>query len=399
MLLVGSAGDKEVIERELRTLPPAIRQIVEEEAEVNRLRFHVESGMVVISIPHFLPENFLQFGSWRESNFRSSTFRLAHLLEMLPDQTNYNPAIFRTRELWRLRDCEHSYEAPCSRLGLAAFICRHFHSLAVKEAQIQIKTTVGTFKISSHGLSPLVSFFPQEKASETHPLAVQDFQNIQKFAQGQFRLSPIAYQKAYGRDRNDDERWVLAPMELAMLVPSLDHPPCIRFTTQPELILLRKSREICKAVMRVFIGHVNEEYPEGIEAIEKWELIMTVLKQSKDADFVHPQSVNMITEAFWEMCTAAYPEENTRAQILDFVHDDFQDMLHTLRAEPSIRYWRIKDRLGEFSEPYGLPYLCCFVAQALLTSMNCSIFLTISVTSSQEWLEFLIGPDTNVLIK
>jgi hypothetical protein len=399
MLLLGSAGEGEVIERELGTLLPAIRHVIEGEARVNRLRFDAQSGMAVVSIPHFLPENFLQFRSWRECNFRSSTFGLAHLLEMLPDQANYERAIFQTRELSRSGDREQSYEAPCSRLGLAAFICRHFHSLAAVEGHIQVRTTVGTFKIFPHSLSSLIRFFPKEKASETHPLVVQDFQDIQKFARGQVRLSPIAYQRAYGRDGNDDERWRLTPMRLAMLVPSLDHPPCIRFTTQPELILLKTSREICKTVMRVFVRRVNKEPPEGIEAMEQWELIMTVIRQFKDADFVHPLSVTMVTEAFWAICTAACPDENTRGRIQEVAIEDFEEMLDNLRAEPSIRSSRVNDYLEESSRLYGLPYVCCFVAQALLSSMNCSIFLTISVASSQKWLEFLTGPDTDVFIE
>jgi hypothetical protein len=259
------AGEGEVIERELRTLLPAIRQIIEGEAGVNRLQFDTELGMVVVSIPHFLPPNFLQFRSWRDSTFRSSTFRLSDLLEILPDQVNYNPSVFRTRELRRLRDSEHPYKASCSRLGLAAFVCRHFHSIVVEEGHILIRTIVGTFKIFPHGLSSLIRLLPQEKASETHPLVVQDLQDVQRFAQGQIRLSPIGYRRSYGRDGNDDERWRLVPIRLAIMVPSLDHPPCVRFTTRLELSLLEKSREICKMVMRVFIRCVSEDPPEGIK--------------------------------------------------------------------------------------------------------------------------------------
>jgi hypothetical protein len=160
MLLLGSAGEGEVVEQELCRLLPAIRHIIEGEARVNRLRFDAQLGMAVVSIQHFLPENFLQFRSWRECNFGSSMIRLAHLLEMVPDQANYKQAIFRTRGLSRLRDREHLYEVPCSRLGLAAFICQHFHSLAAVEDHIQIRTTVGTCKIFPHSRSSLIRFFP-----------------------------------------------------------------------------------------------------------------------------------------------------------------------------------------------------------------------------------------------
>jgi hypothetical protein len=107
----------------------------------------------------------------------------------------------------------------------------------------------------------------------------------------------------------------------------------------------------------------------------------------------------MVTEAFWAICTAAYPDEDTRLRILTLVIEDFQEMLDALRAEPIISSSRIHDYLEEFSRPYGAPYICCFVAQALLTSMNCSILLTISIASSQPWREFLTGPDTDVFIE
>jgi hypothetical protein len=183
------------------------------------------------------------------------------------------------------------------------------------------------------------------------------------------------------------------------MVPSLDHPPCVRFTTRLELSLLEKSREICKMVMRVFTRCVSEDPPEGIKGMEDWELIITVLNQSRDSDYVHPLSVHMITEAFWAICTAACPDENTGGQILKLVIEDLEEMLDIVRGEPSIRSSRIRDYLEEFSDRYGLPYICCFVAQALLASMNCSIFLTISMASSQTWLEFFTGPDTDVFIE
>jgi hypothetical protein len=109
------------------------------------------------------------------------------------------------------------------------------------------------------------------------------------------------------------------------MVPSLDHPPCVRFTTRLELSLLEKSREICKMVMRVFTRCVSEDPPEGIKGMEDWELIITVLNQSRDSDYVHPLSVHMITEAFWAICTAACPDENTGGQILKLVIEDLEE--------------------------------------------------------------------------
>lgn len=318
---------------------------------------------------------------------------------MLPAQVNYDRATFQVKELREFGDHDYPYRALCSRLGLAAFISRHFHSLAVEEGHIEIRTTVGRFKIFPQGPSAAIHFFPRDRVSETHQLAAGDFQSVQRFAQGKIRLSPVGFQLAYDQEGDDNERWREAPINLAILTPALDHPLCIRFTTQVELEILETSREICKVVMRVFIRLVDEEPPEGTEAIEQWELIITVLRQSRDANFVHPNSVKMITEAYWGICTMASPDENARRRILSNIVDDFGDMLVIQRAEPAVSSARIKDCLKEFSEQYGLPYVCCFVAQAFLTSMNCSIFLTISIASPQLWLEFLTGPEVDVFVE
>src|ERR1700730_12905314 len=107
MLLKDSAEESDIVERELRSLPPDIRSIIERERGASRLRLEVELKFAVLSVPHFQPENFQHFRAWRESNFRSSTFRLADLLEMLPGQANYDRAIFQVKELRGVRDHEH----------------------------------------------------------------------------------------------------------------------------------------------------------------------------------------------------------------------------------------------------------------------------------------------------
>lgn len=280
---------------------------------------------------------------------------------MLPAQANYDQATFQVKELWGLGDHEYPYRASCSRLGLAAFVCRHFYSLAAEEGHVEIRTTVGTFKIFPQGPSATIHFSPLDRVPETHRLASGDFQSVRKFAQGQIRLSPVAFTRAYDREGSDDERWRVAPKRFMIMTPALDHPRCIRFVTQAELEMLEVSREICKVVMRVFIRFVDEEYPEGTEAIDQWESVMIVLQLYNSADFVHPDSVKMATEAYWAMCTTAFPVEDERGRILGNIVDDFVEILDILRAEPVVRSARVRDYLKEFFDQYGLPclLLCC----------------------------------------
>jgi hypothetical protein len=318
---------------------------------------------------------------------------------MLPGQANCERAIFEVKQLRGLKDHEHLYRALCSRLGLAAFICRHFHSLAAQDGHVEIRTTVGAFKIFPQGSTAVIKFLPRDKAFETHQLAAGDFQNVQKFAQGQIRLSPFAFDRVYGREGGENERWKEIPIKLAILTAALDHPQCIRFVTQTELEILETSREICKVVMRTFIRLVDEEPLEGTEAFEQWELIMTVFRQSRDADFVHPDSIRIITEVCGGICKLVCPDDNARGQVLSKVVDDFGEILDILRGEPTARSARVRGYLKEFFERYGLPFVCCFVAQALIASTNCSIFLTISVASPQLWLEFLTGPEVDVFVE
>lgn len=331
------------IERELRSFPPDSRLVIEREREVNCLRLDTELRTTVVSVPHFLPEKFQHFGVWHESNFQASTFRLADLLEMLPGQINNNRAIF---ELRRLRSHGHLYGASCSRLRLAAFICQNFYSLSEEEGHIEIRTTLGRFNIFPQGLSATIQF-PQNKAPNPHRLATGDFKSIQRFAEGKIRMSPDTYQRAYGLEGDDDERWLAGPMNLAISTPGLDHPSCIRFATQAELKLLETNRELCGLIIRVFIRHVNEEPPNGIDAIEHWELIMKFLEQSKDVRFVYPDTVKTITKIYWVICTIVSPDENTRIRMLSNVVDDLGEMLHSLWTESSIRSIRIKDYLKE----------------------------------------------------
>jgi hypothetical protein len=342
--------ETDIIEEQLHALPPNIQSIIETEREANRLQLNIELRIAVILVPYFQPKNFQYFRAWRESNFQSSTFRLADLLEMLPGQVNHERAIFQVRELRELRDHEYPYKARCLKLGLATFICRHFHSLEAQEGRVDIRTTIGMFKIFSHGTGVVISFLPRNRAPTTHQLAAGDFQSIQRFAQGQVRLSPLSFELAYHREAAENELWIKAAIDLVILTPGLDHPQCIRFTTQRELEILETSREICKAVIRIFIRLVEDKSLEGIEAFEQWEVVMPVFQQSRDADFVHPDSPKVISEACQGIFVIVCPDEKVRSRLLSHIVDDFRETLNTLRAGPAVTSTRIKEYLKGFFE-------------------------------------------------
>lgn len=317
---------------------------------------------------------------------------------MLPAQQNCTTAKFQVKQLPRLGDHEHLYRASCSRLGLADFICRHFHSLVAEEGHIEIRTTVGTFKIFPKGPNATVRFFPLEKTSETHRLAGGDFQCIQRFARGQFRVTFTVYNPTHSLQSLDDDRWRTGPISRVIQTPKLDHPKCIRFATQAELELLDKSRGICKAVIKVFIRLVDEEPLEGTGRIARWDQIMTILRQARNTDFTHSDLDRVIPD-FWKVCTVASQNENDAVRIMANVVDDFREILDSLRAEPTVRSAKIKDGLKEYIEQYGLAHICCFVTLALVSSMNCSKLLAISVASPQLWLDFLGKREFDVYVE
>jgi hypothetical protein len=238
----------------------------------------------------------------------------------------------------------------------------------------------------------------EHRAPATHLLASDDITSLRRFATGQIRLSSTAFELAFGRVGNDDERWTAMTIATAILTPSLDHPPCMRFTTQTEHHLLETSREFCKAVMRTFIRLVDEGCLTGTEAIDQWDLIMSVIRQFRDADFASPESVRMVTDAYWGICTMAMADQDARTRILRNVVEDLREMLDGAEVEPSVRSARVRDYLTNVFGRYGLPYVCCFAAHAFLVSMNCSIFLTISVVSPQLWLDFISSLEGDIVV-
>jgi hypothetical protein len=147
-----------------------------------------------VSVPYFRLENFQCFRSWREGSLRSSTFRLADLLEMLPGQINHDLSTFKLKELREISEHDQTqpYLASCSGWGLAGFICRHFHSFATELGFIVIRTTVSMFKLSPRGSNVVIYLFPCDRVADTHQLASENFQGVRRFAQGQVRLSSVA---------------------------------------------------------------------------------------------------------------------------------------------------------------------------------------------------------------
>lgn len=97
MLPKASAGESDIIEQELYALPEDLRSIIESEREVNQLRLDDVLRVAAVSVPSFRPENIQQFNAGRDTRFRSSSFQLADLLEMLPGQVNYAQPHFKSR--------------------------------------------------------------------------------------------------------------------------------------------------------------------------------------------------------------------------------------------------------------------------------------------------------------
>ena len=99
------------------------------------------------------------------------------------------------------------------------------------------------------------------------------------------------------------------------------------------------------------------------------------------------------------MTTLACPDETKREQTLSNVADDFEEILDTPREDKGTKSVRAKEYLKGFLKRYGLPYVCCFVATALITSTNCSKFLCFSVSSPRMWLDFITGPEVDIFIE
>jgi len=101
--------EKDLISRMLDQLQPALSALLQTEMSGNRLRFDSASGGLVVSIPSFQKSDFPEITPDANSHpcgssFISSTFNLAHLLEILPGQRRHTQAQF---------------EDKCQRIGLS----------------------------------------------------------------------------------------------------------------------------------------------------------------------------------------------------------------------------------------------------------------------------------------
>jgi hypothetical protein len=138
-------------------------------------------------------------------------------------------------------------------------------------------------------------------------------------------------------------------MQLTIMIPTLDHPRCNRFITEMEIQMLESSHKICKLIKRVFIQLVDEE---------------------------------------------------NRTRILSNIIDDFEEMLINIpREERGARSVLVREFLKGFLDRSGLPYVCCFVSKTLLTTMNCCVFLDISVASPKMWFDFITGPEMDIFVE
>ncbi|SMR49202.1 unnamed protein product [Zymoseptoria tritici ST99CH_1E4] len=87
------------LEQALRALSENNRMIIEKERNANGLQFDTNLRIVTISVPRFQTSTFEYAGAWHGSIFRSSTFQLADILEMLPGQKNHDRSDFQVKEL------------------------------------------------------------------------------------------------------------------------------------------------------------------------------------------------------------------------------------------------------------------------------------------------------------
>jgi hypothetical protein len=358
----------------------------------------------MISIPQFREVDFqdpnlLGEGNLPSSGLYSSTFRLADVLQMLPGQANHAGAIFHKKNVLELTDTEYFYRATCSRSGLARLLCRFFSSISKHENVVRVRTTLGLFELFNERLGVFVRFFPQSRAGRAHHLAGMDFDGVKKFAQGMFRLSDTSFRLALHRDAMEDERWQSAAnqdaaLDLFMMTPALD-PHCIRFASPDDANKLRNKRAFAQLLMNSFL-RLAAEWDE--EPFPQFGLFKTVITQSSDSIFVHPDSVKLLSEAFWGLAPWPILRKWKGDSSLLGRWADFQEMEQDFIADWVGRHVRVRARLSALVEQHDVRYVAVLTSIALLVSMNCSITLTFSVESPRLWIEILSSPDAEIYI-
>lgn len=389
----------------LAPLAPNIRTTIIQEKDVNQLHHDAVSNMLVVSIPQFreadfLDLNFLGEDNLPQSEFRSSTFRLADVLKILPGQPRHSSAMFRKRSVLELSESEYLYRAKCSRSGLARLICRFFCSIQRHENVVKVYTTLGLFELHDKRLGMIVHYFPQSRAIQAHPFAGEDFVSVIRFAQGMFRLGDQAMRLAFDQDATVREPWQLAAnqhatLDLFMMTPALDHPHCIRFASQDDISKLRNKRTVAQIVMNSFLRIAAEQTEEPFPG---FGLLTTVITQSADGIFSTLTAVPVLSEAVLGACTIAYPEEMERKIKITRAMADYQEMEQDFIAESIGRPAAIRARLRDLTEQYEIRYVTVLTAIALLVSMNCSVVLSLSVESPQLWIDILSALDEEVYV-
>jgi hypothetical protein len=108
-----------------------------------------------------------------------------------------------------------------------------------------------------------------------------------------------------------------------MMMPGLDHPQCIRFTSSEESRKLREKRIFSQTGMNAYLRLAEKQTDEGFP---QFALFTNVISQSADSAFSHPDSTRIISGAFWGCCTIAYPEEAERQRRISQGTADFREM-------------------------------------------------------------------------
>lgn len=350
-------------------------------------------------LPHFHPDIFDHFRAWQKSNFGSSKFRLANLLEMLPGQANHGEAVFEAWELQSHIDDDHALDSSCSRLGLASFICRYFHSVTDEGGHIAVRTTVGKFEIPHSGQGTAIRFFPQIRAPETHRMSTGDALSICKLADGQIRLSQNAFSADHnGEKGNESARWRRVPIRRAILTPGLDLPPCVRFATQLEIDFLEKMREGSVAFIWAAIRFLDQG--TGNNSTTR-SAIMRTLSDYRSGIYSSPVTASTASESHWIVSAAAIGATGEGMQEIQrrmgpTAIDEFVEILN---GRTHINARELDDLVTTLHLRHRFLGFAYFIAHAIVISMNCSILLSLSCASPHSWIDFLTSSEVNVYIE
>jgi hypothetical protein len=77
---------------------------------------------------------------------------------------------------------------------------------------------------------------------------------------------------------------------------------------------------------------------------------------------------------------------------------DFREMEQDYIANPVGRLSKVRTRLDSLAKQYGMQYVAILVSIALISSMNCSVILSLSIESPRLWIEIVSPPDADVYV-